>query len=230
MALSQTSVARTKSFYNMQSQRSSQKCSRSNWMSQTSHTCRKTLSGMQTHRPEMFLPEDNTTPICPWPLHSDNKSRMNDSVIPLWQEQGTLLSPRPSYDSVCNFTTPPSSSAGLWATESSTNRVSIISLLQQQQAVLQHVLDGHRSLEKDQNTIEKKVPDVEHNLQNIIVSSQSSSTSSYTGNWKRKRVVTHEHEWIHMNLNSHEPEWIQLTNWRMSKRNYDNLTRGIGVV
>ena len=41
MALNQTSVARAKRLNNMHSQMSSQKCSRSNWMWQTSHTCRR---------------------------------------------------------------------------------------------------------------------------------------------------------------------------------------------
>ena len=70
-------------------------------------------------------------------------------------------------------------------TETSDNS-SILTVLQQQQAVLQRVLDGQKSLEERQNKMEQSLAELQKNMEQ---SAQCSTADSGTDR-KRKRVVT----------------------------------------
>ena len=62
----------------------------------------------------------------------------------------------------------------------------IITMLQQQQAMLQQVVNGQKAFELRQNQLEEKV----QTLQSQIDKPSSSTTSSSSSDGKRKRVVT----------------------------------------
>ena len=70
-------------------------------------------------------------------------------------------------------------------TETSDN-LSILTMLQQQQAVLQRVLDGQKSLEECQNKMEQSLAELQKNMEQ---SAQCSTADSGTDH-KRNRVVT----------------------------------------
>ena len=140
-------------------------------------------SDFETYGPGMLLDHQSITPTHPRDSESDPEMEGFTFSTSLQSNSPNL---ELSSNIGSNFSSTPIRSTLTPAVHTSPDNSSILSLLQQQQAVLQRVLDGQQSMEERQNNMEQKLNDLQKNVEQY---SQSSTTDSGSDH-KRKRVVT----------------------------------------
>ena len=185
MSLNQGATAKTSSFYKKArvsnyGRPGSKSTSRSTSAQRMTPNTIVERSDFEAYGPGMFLDQRTLTPTHP---DSESDPEMEGFTFTTSLQSNSNL--ELSSDIASNFSSTPIRSTLTPAVHTSPDNSSILSLLQQQQAVLQRVLDGQQSMEERQNNMEQKLNDLQKNVEQ----SQSSTTDSGSDH-KRKRVVT----------------------------------------